>query len=840
MPQVPQYQEQYRYANNQSSAMSGRVHAVQMPSARDMAYAAYNAGKDFQTIGKAVTDLSILGMKTYDDYNTTKAEKANGILQERFLQWQTDQQNKKGEAAVNSEQDYQTWMKNQMDDINKNYLGNDIQRGRFEHMSSIKRAQWNQWAAGYGREQLTTFQNGEDEASIAMEGVNIGQNALNPEMTRTSLENIAQLTFRMAQRKGLGPEATQALTLKHQSAAIGTAIENLSRDGNISGAQSIYAQYGHLLTPDQKSKLQANINSSWLNGMQAKLNAGDIEGAKADYELHASGAGIVETRGVRGSIADRNNNPLNLTGKGGFVKYSSPEEGLAGSFRQLVRYWDGKTTGTPLRTARQIVETWAPRDHLDKNGKPLNDLDSPSPSSYFNVLKAHGVNIDAPIADPRTEEGKRQMAHLMSAMAVKESSWQITPQQVYASIFGGQTGNMPTIDPETKAKADGMLQSADAQQLGQTFAQRVESGEITGSQALDEISKIQNPQARSKTHASYMAQMQIVQAKQKEIIEQTNVKAGDFLEGVQKLLDAGKNTEAQSSLYQELQKAERAAQADPNDKAKKTYAKTLEAAHWQMSNLSPKTDPAVWNEIADQIAAGNITSEEQLRRLGDKYNLMSAKDKNALKTAMNGLQKVDEVKLKQLFIDTFKDPNDPSLDKDERAELNRRWQLVRQDVRRLAKETNKGQDEAWLEARVKDYANKKVFEPGLWDSSPENYGGDKKLLPDATPEQMKRAEDVLGQQNALSEQLNAKYQELASSWKDARGSWADQNRVAKLLFLQSQIEAERRGGSSPARPEGVPESATWQRTQYGWGWVYNENGKGKFEPYIYYKPQEAK
>ncbi|BDH45761.1 hypothetical protein TUM12370_18050 [Salmonella enterica subsp. enterica serovar Choleraesuis] len=67
----------------------------------------------------------------------------------------------------------------------------------------------------------------------------------------------------------------------------------------------------------------------------------------------------------------RNNNPgnLNYAGQQGavlerpggrFARFETAFDGITALGRQLMRYFDGKTTGRPLRTLRDIIGTWAP------------------------------------------------------------------------------------------------------------------------------------------------------------------------------------------------------------------------------------------------------------------------------------------------------------------------------------------------------------------------------------------------------------------------------------------------------------------------------------------------
>lgn len=76
---------------------------------------------------------------------------------------------------------------------------------------------------------------------------------------------------------------------------------------------------------------------------------------------------------VSGTRGVRNNNPGNIEGSyfgaigndGRFAIYEHPEDGVRAIDTQLTRYYDGKTTGKPLCTIRDMISTWAPRNEND-------------------------------------------------------------------------------------------------------------------------------------------------------------------------------------------------------------------------------------------------------------------------------------------------------------------------------------------------------------------------------------------------------------------------------------------------------------------------------------------
>ncbi|WP_234005922.1 lytic transglycosylase domain-containing protein [Cronobacter malonaticus] len=129
-----------------------------------------------------------------------------------------------------------------------------------------------------------------------------------------------------------------------------------------------------------------------------------------DYQDDNSG--VATNPGGR-TLADRNNNPGNIrgrSGQGGFAGYSSEQEGWDAISNQLMRYYNGQTTGRRLRTVKDIISTWAPDSE--------NDTESyiKQVASYMGVSANDQLNL----ADPNV------MAKLRTAMARKEgfSNWQ--------------------------------------------------------------------------------------------------------------------------------------------------------------------------------------------------------------------------------------------------------------------------------------------------------------------------------------------------------------------------------------------------------------------------------
>lgn len=90
------------------------------------------------------------------------------------------------------------------------------------------------------------------------------------------------------------------------------------------------------------------------------------------------------------------NNPgaLRVPGSMQFQRFRSPQEGVAAQEAQLARYMTGKFNGTPLRTVRDIVETYAPRQ---SHGGDNTDEQVNNYITY--VSRRLGVSPDQPVAN---------------------------------------------------------------------------------------------------------------------------------------------------------------------------------------------------------------------------------------------------------------------------------------------------------------------------------------------------------------------------------------------------------------------------------------------------------
>ena len=199
-----------------------------------------------------------------------------------------------------------------------------------------------------------------------------------------------------------------------------------------------------------RRKLESNVGVGIINGM---VGRNDFDGAEralkhwGGYGSNSSeniGTGIITSRGKKGSIADDQNNPWNLSKRGSseatprrqrFEVFNSPEEGTIAAYNQFVRYNQGKLGKTvegvdaqgnraviPMNTLRGMVYKW-------QSGK------TDRPAGVVAAMKKAGLDVDTPF-DAASAEGKERVAKMMSMLAINESSWKIAPQEILQVLNG--------------------------------------------------------------------------------------------------------------------------------------------------------------------------------------------------------------------------------------------------------------------------------------------------------------------------------------------------------------------------------------------------------------------
>lgn len=154
----------------------------------------------------------------------------------------------------------------------------------------------------------------------------------------------------------------------------------------------------------------------------------------------------------------RNNNPGNIefagqdgaTSDGRFAQFRTPFEGLRALSRQLLRYYDGKTTGKQLRSVSDIVSTWAPPT---KDGKVENDT-----LAYIaHISQMLGVSPDAEInlRDPNV------MTTMMNGIIQKENGRNPYGDEMVRAA-GTATIGGPSLSQEVNITVNGVSNPQEA------------------------------------------------------------------------------------------------------------------------------------------------------------------------------------------------------------------------------------------------------------------------------------------------------------------------------------------------------------------------------------------
>ncbi|WJV61055.1 lytic transglycosylase catalytic [Pectobacteriaceae bacterium C52] len=190
-----------------------------------------------------------------------------------------------------------------------------------------------------------------------------------------------------------------------------------------------------------------------IGGVGANIDPAELKKAQ-DWQKEHPGEVYVpgNERGIR------NNNPGNIefagqagaTSDGRFAQFRTPLEGLRAMSRQLLRYYDGKTTGKPLHTVSDIVSTWAPPT---KDGKIENDT-----LAYIaHISQMLGVSPDAQInlRDPNV------MATMMNGIIQKENGRNPYGDEMVRAA-GTATIGGPSLSQEVNITVNGVSNPQEA------------------------------------------------------------------------------------------------------------------------------------------------------------------------------------------------------------------------------------------------------------------------------------------------------------------------------------------------------------------------------------------
>lgn len=195
----------------------------------------------------------------------------------------------------------------------------------------------------------------------------------------------------------------------------------------------------------------------WLHGGPGKVirqgqSNGVVYGNNIQPDIpgaEPSPGGQGEPRGIRnnnpGNIDFRGQSGATLEKQGGrFARFETAYDGLKALSRQLMRYFEGKTTGKPLQTLNDIISTWAPGNENNTG------------AYIANLSKMMGVAPDAilNLKDPQV------MTSLMNGIIHHENGRNPYPGELVRMAAGG--GASQNIQQETVINIHGVSDPREA------------------------------------------------------------------------------------------------------------------------------------------------------------------------------------------------------------------------------------------------------------------------------------------------------------------------------------------------------------------------------------------
>ncbi|MDT7176324.1 lytic transglycosylase domain-containing protein [Citrobacter freundii] len=234
---------------------------------------------------------------------------------------------------------------------------------------------------------------------------------------------------------------------------------NAIKDGNWAQAASIGKQLLNQgsgqpsATPAVEDS--ANRSADWVKenlGFDPRSVGRTIRGWFGDDETDQHAQSAKAPRGIRnnnpGNIDFRGQSGATLERPGGrFARFETAYDGLKALSRQLMRYFEGKTTGKPLQTLNDIISTWAPGNE-NNTGAYIAQLS-----------KVMGVAPDAilNLKDPQV------MTSLMNGIIHHENGRNPYPSELVRMAAGGSTSH--SIQQETTINIHGVTDPREAARL---------------------------------------------------------------------------------------------------------------------------------------------------------------------------------------------------------------------------------------------------------------------------------------------------------------------------------------------------------------------------------------
>lgn len=190
-----------------------------------------------------------------------------------------------------------------------------------------------------------------------------------------------------------------------------------------------------------------------IGGIGSNIDPNDLKQAQEWQKNHPGEVYQGNDRGIR------NNNPGNLefagqdgaVSDGRFAKFRTAFEGLRAMSRQLLRYYDGKTTGKELHTVSDIISTWAPK----------NENDTLAYITHVSQMLGVSPNAQINLRDPNV------MATMMNGIIQKENGRNPYGDEMVRAAGVSAIANGPVLNQETTININGV---SDPQEAGNIVA----------------------------------------------------------------------------------------------------------------------------------------------------------------------------------------------------------------------------------------------------------------------------------------------------------------------------------------------------------------------------------
>ncbi|WP_275211764.1 lytic transglycosylase [Citrobacter freundii] len=239
------------------------------------------------------------------------------------------------------------------------------------------------------------------------------------------------LDFSKFSAKSLFDSLTNSIT--NSIKVLSNLVDALKKviDGDFSGAFDSLKIAGGIVLDSAKDTIGGGIYSSlnnklnhylptWLGGSEDNVWSSNepeqhAQSAKAPRGIRNNNPGNIDFRGQAGATLEKPG--------GRFARFETAYDGLKALSRQLMRYFEGKTTGKPLQTLNDIISTWAPGNE-NNTGAYIAQLS-----------KMMGVAPDAilNLKDPQI------MSSLMNGIIHHENGRNPYPSELVRMAAGGNT-----------------------------------------------------------------------------------------------------------------------------------------------------------------------------------------------------------------------------------------------------------------------------------------------------------------------------------------------------------------------------------------------------------------